>query len=158
MRSSSSPSSHDDQSKSKVSRQLLSSASPDTSFGRRRVRERAKTDINFSRPAADAPDDLPFAQLGLGLKTAHQPAPHLDVASTAEKSFPTTTSSSPVDTTYAPSDPIPIPVSRTRPREDIDCPITPLSARGDSRHFLGRSLKPRYMRYLNCRDLTVGIL
>lgn len=138
MQSSSSPSSHDHHSTRKPSRHSTSFlCTTPKSDERRRGRERAKTDLELVRQ-----DHLPLTPIAL--KSPHRLSPlHLGLASAAEKS---TKPRRPTVITHTPSAPIPIPIPRSK--EDLDCPITPLSARGDgkSSHYLGRSLQPKYMR------------
>ena len=122
------------------------------------ARERAQSD--FIRPAERLP--LGFT----GRRTAQQTAEPAPLeASDAEKSARTPPHPHPhqhqhplsisplphpyphpILVTHTPSAPIPIPAPRLK--EDLDCPITPLSARGDGRPsaYLGRSLKPKYMK------------
>ena len=109
-------------------------------------RERARTD--FIRSAEHLP--LALTTFTTATRTAQQnaePAPPHLLASDAEKSFRSTPHPQTPSNlaTHTPSAPIPIPVPRLK--EDLDCPITPLSARGDGRPsaYLGRSLKPKYM-------------
>ena len=118
---------------------------PTSSNHERRGRERAKTDS--TRPATDR---FPLPKVG------HRHAPlHLDLASVGEKAFPSSKTKLPAVITHTPSAPIPIPPPR--PKEPVDTPIAPFTARGDSARFmrLGRSLNPKYMtspdtsRYVN---------
>ena len=120
-------------------------------------RERAKSD--FIRSA----EHLPLGFTTTATSTAQQsaePAPLHLLASDSDKSSRSTPHPHqrshphphlhphphPTLATHPPSAPIPIPVPRLK--EDFDCPITPLSARGDGRPsaYLGRSLKPKYMK------------
>ena len=106
----------------------------------RPARERAKSD--FIRSA----EHLPFG-FTTSTGTTQQTAPlrPLVLASDAEKSS-SSPRPHPTLVTHLPSAPIPIPPPRLK--EDFDCPITPLSARADGRPsaYLGRSLKPKYMK------------
>ena len=132
MQPSSSTSSHGDHSQRKPARPSLSSASTiipitPTSLSERRGRQRAKTDLAPHRHL-DPKKDAPL---------------HLDLASVAEKSSPSSKTTLPPAVT--PTAPIPIPSPRSKDLTDV--PRTPLSARAHSGCFmhLGGSLKPRYM-------------
>ena len=147
MQSASSPSSHDNhRSTRKPSRHsspgITSATLTPKSEERRRGRERAKTDVQLVRSTANAQDDLPLTTTPVALK-ATQPSPlHLGLASAEKSSKP----KRPTVITHTSSAPIPIPIPPSK--GDFDCPITPLSARGDGKpsHHLGRSLQPKYMR------------
>ena len=135
MQPSSSTSSHGDHSHRKPARpsHLANTPITPTPSSERRGRQRAKTDL--AHPASD-----PYPHP----KNDAQPAPlHLDLASVAEKSSPSTRENFP--DLITPSGPIPIPSPRSKDLTDV--PRTPLSARAHSGHFmhLGVSLKPRYM-------------
>ena len=145
---------------------ISSTSTPPTTHrhgpGHGRRRERAKSD--FIRSAEHLP--LGFTTTTGTTQTQTQtqtptpsqhtaepaPLPLLPLASDAEKSSRRTPHPHPhptlhlLTTTHTPSAPIPIPPPRLK--EDFDCPITPLSARGDGRPsaYLGRSLNPKYMK------------
>ena len=138
MQPSSATSSHGDHSQRKPARPSLSSAStitPNTPTlsSERRGRQRAKTEL-----AQQPSDRHPHPK-----KDAHRAPLHLDLASFAEQSSPSTPKN--VPDIIIPSDPIPIP--SPRPKDSTDVPRTPLSARAHTGRFmhLGVSLKPRYM-------------